>query len=242
MDVKVGSGAFMKTVGRAEELAQSLIGTAAAAGLKTHALITDMNEVLGTTAGNAVEIVESVRYLRNEHREARLDEVVLELCAEMLLLGGLEADRGAAKARADRAVSSGAAAESFGRMVSALGGPAGFVGDYHKHLPKAAVSQPVLTGRDGYLAEVDAFAVGNAIIALGGGRRKLDDKLDLSVGFTDVVPIGTQLDRDTPLAIVHAGSTEAAEHAAGLLRKACRIDGAKPATRPVVYKVLNSSL
>src|SRR5690606_7163044 len=104
MDVKVGSGAFMKTVERAEELARSLIGTARQAGLKTHAVITDMNEVLGTSAGNAVEIAESMEYLLDDHRERRLDEVVLELSAEMLLLGGIESDRAAARSRADRAV------------------------------------------------------------------------------------------------------------------------------------------
>jgi thymidine phosphorylase len=238
MDVKVGSGAFMKTVERAEELARSLIGTAREAGLKTHALITDMNEVLGTTAGNAVEIVESVQYLRNERREKRLDEVVLELCAEMLLLGGIEADRPAAKARADRAVSSGAAAGAFDRMVSALGGPAGFVEDYDQYLPKPAVSEPVPAARGGYLAEVDAFAIGNAIIALGGGRRRIDDQLDLSVGFTDIVPTGTKLESDTPLAVVHAASEDAAKHAAGLLRTACRIADEKPPARPVIHRAL----
>ena len=238
MDVKVGSGAFMKTVERAEELARSLIGTADAAGLRTHALITDMNEVLGTTAGNAVEIAESMEYLRDERREPRLDEVVLELCAEMLLLGGTETDRAVAKARADRAVKSGAAAKAFDHMVSALGGPAGFVGDFGKYLPTAAVSAPVSVGRAGYLAEVDTFAVGNAIIALGGGRRKLDDELDLSVGFTEVLPIGTKLETDTPLATVHAASEDAAKHAAGLLRQACRIDDEKPPVRPVIHRRL----
>jgi thymidine phosphorylase len=235
MDVKVGSGAFMKTLARAQELAGSLIGTAAAAGLKTHALITDMNEVLGTSAGNAVEIAESIEYLRDGHREPRLDEVVLELCAEMLVIGGIEVSREKAKARAAAAVSSGAAAESFERMVVALGGPPDFVADYRKHLPQAAVVKPVVGGSDGYLAEVDAFAVGNAIITLGGGRRKLDDRLDLSVGFTDVVPVGARVERNTPLAMVHAKSEADAAAGADLLRKAFRVGEAKPAARAVVY-------
>ena len=242
MDVKVGSGAFMKTVERAEELAQSLIRTAAAAGLETHAVVTDMNEVLGRSAGNAVEIAESMEYLQGNYREPRLDEVVLELSASMLVLGKIETDWEKAKARAESAVTSGSAAEAFDRMVVALGGPKNFVAGYAKHLPRAAVAQPVEAGDEGFLAEVDAFAVGNAIIALGGGRRKLDDKLDLSVGFTDVVPIGTKVGRDTPLATVHAGSADAAKHAAELLQNACRIDDEAPPPRPVVYKVLNSRL
>jgi thymidine phosphorylase len=235
MDVKVGSGAFMKTVERARELAKSLIGTAAAAGLKTHALITDMNEVLGTTAGNAVEIAESMEYLKGERREARLDEVVMELCAEMLVIGGIESDRSKALARADAAVTSGDAAEAFDRMVAALGGPEGFVGSYGEHLPQARVLRPVEAGREGYIAEVDAFAVGNAIIALGGGRRKVEDRLDLSVGFTAVLPVGTEVRRRSPLAMVHANSEAKAAAAAELLRKAYRIADAKPADRPVIY-------
>ena len=238
MDVKVGSGAFMKTIERADELAQSLIGTAAAAGLKTHALITDMNEVLGITAGNAVEIAESMEYLQDEYREPRLDEVVLELCAEMLLIAGIETERREARQRADAAVTNGAAAEAFDRMVSALGGPRDFVLQYRKHLPQAVVTRPVPAGGVGYLAEVDAFAVGNAIIALGGGRRKLGEKLDPSVGFTEVAPIGTKVSRDTPLAMVHAATADAARHAADLLQEACRIDETRPAPRPVIYRIL----
>jgi thymidine phosphorylase len=241
MDVKVGSGAFMKSLDEAEKLARSLIGTAAAAGLRTHALITDMNEVLGTTAGNAVEINESVRYLRGEHREARLDEVTLELAAEMLMIGGVESDRETALSRVDAAVTSGDAAERFGRMVAGLGGPADFVEKYKKYLPKAQVVLPVTAGARGYLAEVDTFAVGNAVIMLGGGRRKLDDTLDPAVGLTGIVPIGTQIDADTPLAMVHAASRESAEQVATLMRKACRISGDAPAKRPVVCRTMHEA-
>ncbi|MEQ8207961.1 MAG: thymidine phosphorylase, partial [Woeseia sp.] len=104
MDVKVGSGAFMQSMSRAEELSRSIIGTAARAGLKTHAVITDMNEVLGYTAGNALEIAESVRYLRSEGTEARLDEVVRALTAQMLLLTGVEHDAASAAKRVDEAI------------------------------------------------------------------------------------------------------------------------------------------
>jgi thymidine phosphorylase len=238
MDVKVGSGAFMKTLEQAEVLARSLIGTAGAAGLKTHCLITDMNEVLGTTAGNAVEIAESVRYLRNERRDARLDEVVLALCAEMLLIVDIETDREQALKRVGQALVSGAAAERFARMVAGLGGPADFVERFETYLPKAKLSMPVEAETTGYLAEVDTFAVGNAVIVLGGGRRKRDDRLDLSVGFTDLLPIGSKLDSGTPLGTVHAASPESARQAADLLRRACRIAARPPGVRPVVYPAM----
>ncbi len=143
MDVKVGSGAFMASMEQARALARSLIETAGGAGLKTHALITDMNETLGLTAGNAVEIRESVAYLTNRRREPRLDEVVLALCARLLVLAGVESSEDAARQRADRAVTSGKAAEVFGRMVAALGGPADFLERTDHHLPSAPVTLPV---------------------------------------------------------------------------------------------------
>jgi len=139
MDVKVGTGAFMDSHERAVELANSIIATANSAGLKTHALITDMNEVLGTTAGNALEIAESMRFLRNEEREPRLEDITLALCAEMVLIGGLEDDRGAARKRCEDAITSGRAAEIFGRMAAALGGPSDFVERYDSYLATAPV-------------------------------------------------------------------------------------------------------
>ena len=176
MDVKVGSGAFMPTLERATELANSIIGTAAAAGLKTHAIVTDMNEVLGDTAGNAVEIVESIRYLKNEHRESRLDQVTLTLCAEMLLLTGAESNRDVAMARVDEAVSSGGAAEKFEQMVAGLGGPSDFLTNYEKYLTVAPIIEPVYARSSGILSRVDGIQFGNAIIELGGGRRVLGEK------------------------------------------------------------------
>jgi len=238
MDVKVGSGAFMASMEQARALARSLIETAGGAGLKTHALITDMNETLGLTAGNAVEIRESVAYLTNSRREPRLDEVVLALCARMLVLSGVESSEDAARQRADRAVTSGKAAEVFGRMVAALGGPADFLERTDHHLPSAPVTLPVPAAHDGYLAAVDARALGNAIIELGGGRRRADDKLDLSAGFTEIVSIGSAVDRERPLAVVHAATEADAQRAILNLRAACTIASSPPSSRPVIYETL----
>jgi thymidine phosphorylase len=238
MDVKVGSGAFMASLDEARALANSIIGTAVEAGLETRALITDMNETLGLSAGNAVEIRESVDYLANARREARLDEVVLALAAEMLLLGRIETDRAAARRRAESALTSGKAAEVFGRMVAALGGPKDFLERFDHYLPTAAVRLPVPAGQQGFLAAVNARAVGNAIIQLGGGRRRADDKLDLSVGFTDIAPIGTAVDRNHPLAVVHAASDADARRAVEQMRAACTITQGRPPPRPVIYETL----
>jgi thymidine phosphorylase len=236
LDIKAGSGAFMTTVEHADSLGNAIVRTAESIGLSTRALVTDMNEVLGHCAGNALEIAEAVRYLRNEERNARLDEVVMQLCAEMFLMTELEPGRDAARKRADDAVTSGRAAEAFGRMVAGLGGPPDIVENYERYLPKAAVVEPVYPAQDGYLVEVEAFAVGNAIVELGGGRRAQGDELDLAVGFSEVASTGTWVDREMPLATVHAASKDAAAHGADLYRKACQIGGKQPSTRPVVYR------
>jgi len=240
MDVKFGTGAFMATTDEAETLATSIVGTAGASGMKTHALLTDMNENLGLTAGNAVEVRESVQYLRGDHRESRLDEVTLGLVAEMLFVGGIENDRAAARNRADEAVSSGRAAEVFARMVTALGGPTDFLENYDRHLPSAPVVKPVLAQRQGILTNVDGRKFGNAIIELGGGRRKVDDELDLSVGFVDVAPVGATIDANRPLAVVHAANEATATLASDMLREACVLGESSPPDRPVIHKILDA--
>lgn len=236
MDVKFGSGAFMPTLQQARELAESVVATAALANLKTHVLITDMNEVLGRTAGNALEIAETVRYLRNEDRESRLDTVTLGLCAEMLLTAGIETDRDTALRKVDEAVSSGRALEVFAKMVVALGGPIDFVERADAHLAKAPVIKAIHA--DGILTSVDTRAIGNTIIQLGGGRTRVGEALDMSVGFSDIASIGTRLDSNTPLAVVHAASSDDADRAEALFRGACSLGSDAPPEAPVVKEIL----
>ncbi len=240
MDVKVGSGAFMASPERARELAASIIRTASRAGLESHALITDMNEVLGACAGNALEIEEAIQFLRGERREPRLNEVTLGLCAEMLIVAGLEADRDAAISKCDAAVVSGRAAEVFAKMCAALGGPVDFIENSAGYLPRAPVQRPVHA--DGYLAAMDARTVGNAIIELGGGRRRMGEKLNLSVGFSQFAPIGSWLDAETPLAVIHAASEAHAAAAEPPLLAACKVTESPPAARPVICEILTGKV
>ena len=240
MDIKFGSGAFMATTDEAETLATSIVGTAGASGTRTHALITDMNENLGLAAGNAVEVREAVQFLTGDYREPRLDEVTLMLVAEMLIVGGVETDRDAARQRANDAVSSGLAADVFARMIAALGGPSDFIENYDQYLPSAPVVQAVFAKQEGILTNVNGRMFGNAIIELGGGRRKVDDELDLSVGFVDVAPIGAVIDRNRPLAVVHAANDDTAELASRLLLEACVLGESPPPERPVIFKTLDA--
>lgn len=236
MDVKVGTGAFMETPERARELAKSIIGTAAKAELKTHALITDMNEVLGTTVGNALEIEESILFLQNDTQDPRLREVVLALCAEMLVVGGKEHERETALARCEEALTSGRAADVFARMVAALGGPEDFMDRYSTYLPAAPVVRPVYAS--GVVTAVDTRAVGNAIIELGGGRREVGQALDLAVGFSEMASIGSKLGEDRPLAVVHAASEDDAIRAEQNLLAAVTLGDMAPPEQPVIYEIL----
>jgi thymidine phosphorylase len=238
MDVKVGTGAFMSDVDEAEELASSILATAAKADLRTHALITDMNECLGHSAGNAVEIAESIEYLKNNERESRLDEVVMSLCEEMLVMTNVESDSAVARTKVEEAITSGKAAEVFARMVHALGGPGDIVDNYVRYLPAAPLTRAVHSADAGYVAAVDAFAVGNAVIELGGGRRTMKDELDLSVGLTNVAPIGSAVDKEHPLAVIQASSEDTANVAAAMIRDAYEISASPPADRPLIYNTL----
>jgi thymidine phosphorylase len=234
MDVKFGSGAFMARREAADELALALVEVAGGAGLPTVAWLTDMNEVLGSAAGNAVEVREAIDYLTGAAREPRLHEVTVALSASLLVQGGLAADEHAARAAVERALDSGTAAERFGAMAAALGGPSDLVEAPDRHLPAASVRRPVPPSRPGHVTAVDCRATGLAITGLGGNRRREDDAIDYAVGLTDIAPIGAAVGPDRPLAIVHAAGEAAADEAAAALRAAVTVGDEPPPARPVV--------
>ena len=235
LDVKVGSGAFMPDHNAAEALATSLVRVANGAGLKTTALITDMNEPLASAAGNALETLNAVRFLTGERRDPRLEQIVIALASEMLLLGDLARSEAEAPDMARAALESGRAAEIFGRMVAESGGPADFVERASAHLPRAAVIQPVLPQEPGTVAGIDTRDVGLAVVALGGGRTRAEDRIDHSVGLTDLAGIGEAVGPDRPLAVVHARDEAAVAAAAETIRRAYRL-GDPPAERRLVYQ------
>jgi thymidine phosphorylase len=229
MDVKTGSGAFMPTLEESRELADSIAHVATGAGVPTVALITAMDQPLASAAGNAVEVRNAVEFLTGTRREARLGEVTVELGAEMLAVGGLVPDIVEGRSRIHAVLASGAAAETFARMVHALGGPSDLLDDPGRHLPRAKVVRAVAAAEEGRVASIDTRAVGLAVVALGGGRKRPHDGIDHSVGFTEFAALGDVVGRERPLAIVHASSEEAAEAAAAALRAAYGIgDGADP--------------
>jgi thymidine phosphorylase len=238
MDVKVGSGAFMPTREDADELARAIVEVAQGNGLPTSALLTDMNEVLGRTAGNAVEVRESIDHLTGAASDPRLREVTLALSAELLRLGGLHPDDGSARAAAERALDDGAAAERFAAMVVELGGPADLLERPDDHLPSAPIKLAAEPAEAGTVSAVDVRAVGLAVVGLGGGRMRETDEIDHAVGLTDVAAIGEQVGPGgKPLALVHSRTEEDARRAATALREAYTL-GASPTPEPLVLEVL----
>ncbi|WP_058912140.1 thymidine phosphorylase [Entomohabitans teleogrylli] len=236
MDVKVGSGAFMPTYALSEQLAEAIVGVANGAGVRTTALLTDMNQVLASSAGNAVEVREAVQFLTGEYRNPRLLEVTLALCADMLVSGNLAADETQARMKLQAALDSGKAAETFGRMVAAQKGPADFVERYAHYLPVAPFSKAVYADRAGFVAQMDTRALGMAIVAMGGGRRQASDTIDYSVGFSDMARLGESVDGQRPLAVIHAQDEARWQAAASALKASIDIDDAAPDETPVVYR------
>ena len=235
MDVKYGTGAFMREVDDARELAESIATVSTGAGVPCVALLTDMNQALGRAAGNALEVRESVAHLRGETRDERLWGVTAALSAELLVLGGLQPDAAAAEAAVGRALDSGAAAEHFGRMVAALGGPADFIERADTHLPSAPVVRPVEADLPGYVGAVDARALGLAIMDLGGGRHRVDDSIDYAVGLDNIRRIGEPVGGDEgPLCILHAANAADADRVEDALRAAFTISNTPPDAAPIV--------
>ncbi|MGA0596974.1 thymidine phosphorylase [Enterovirga sp. CN4-39] len=234
MDVKVGSGAFMLHLPDAKALAERIGTVANGAGLRTSALLTDMDEPLASVAGNAVEVAYAIDYLTGRRREPRFHEVTVALGGEMLRLGGLAADEEDGRARVEEAIASGVAAEYFARMVAALGGPLDLVENPGRHLASAPITRAVEPHRPGIVAAIDTRAVGLAVVALGGGRTRPEDPVDPAVGLTELAGIGRWAGQGKPLAVVHARDEAAADRAAEAVRRAYSIADFDAAKTPTI--------
>src|SRR6056297_2384240 len=235
LDVKAGSGAFMTTMEEARALARSLVDTANGAGCRTVALISDMNQPLAASVGNAVEVADCLEVLTGDADGGALAELTIELVAELLVMAGVQDGLDAARRAASDSLSSGAAAERFGRMVAALGGPSGFVEDWRTHLPGAAVRVDVVAPRAGTVSGVDGRALGEAVVHLGGGRLRGGDPVDPAVGLSGLAAIGDRIEAGAPLATVHAADEAASESAVGAVLGAYRL-GDGPVAPPALIR------
>ncbi|MBY6081810.1 thymidine phosphorylase [Ruegeria arenilitoris] len=222
LDVKVGSGAFMKTLDEARKLAQALTETANTAGCRTSALITDMNQPLAPALGNALEIAEVMKVLTGG-QPSPLAEISAELGGVLLSDAGMVGDAQAGQDMIAEVIRDGRAAERFGRMMAAVGGPLGLVEDWARYLPEASVILEVTAQDEGYVSAMDGEALGLAVVALGGGRQVESDVIDPAVGLSGLVRLGDKVSAGTPMAVVHAAREDAAQRAAQAVRAAITI-------------------
>ncbi|MCP4393837.1 MAG: thymidine phosphorylase [Alphaproteobacteria bacterium] len=224
MDLKVGNGAFMETPDDARALATSIVSVAKEAGVKASALVTDMNQILGRAAGNAVEVREAIDYLRGDYRDARIHETVMALCSEMLVIGGVCGGYEDANSKLQASLDSGKALELFARMVDCLGGDASVVDKPDAVLPKAPVIRPIFAEKEGVIAEMNTRDVGLAIISLGGGRTNPSQAINSAVGFFEFADVGESVDTSSkPIAVVHAASETDADRAENQIQKAVKV-------------------
>jgi thymidine phosphorylase len=236
MDVKAGSGAFMPTMEKSIALAESIVAVGNGAGVKTSALITDMNESLAPCAGNAIEVQCAVDYLTGKSRPARLHEVTMALAAELLVISGIAKDIPAGTQALVRCLEQGRAADVFAKMVALLGGPGDFIEQPQKYLARAGVTVPVKAARDGVVGKIDTRALGLAVVSLGGGRRRASDAIDFSVGLSKFVALGARVHAGETLAIVHARTQAEADEGARQARAAFDIGDSAAAAHKAIYQ------
>ena len=204
MDVKTGNGAFAAEMSMAQVLSQSISQVATGAGVPTRCLITDMNQVLGRSVGNAVEMMECIEFLLNPAQaDERLVDLTLELAAHMLDLSGVADNLNDAKDKASAALNQGRAAQVFARMVAGLGGPTDLLEKPQHYLPQAPIVKPILASHSGYVCAMDVRAIGLSLVTLKAGRSKADDAIDYAVGLSGMAQIGDYIEQGQPLAVAH---------------------------------------
>jgi thymidine phosphorylase len=225
LDVKVGSGAFMKDLAAAQNLASALVSTANAAGCPTRAVISDMNQPLVPSLGNALEVAEVMRVLNGEV-QGPIVELSAALGGVLLAGAGLAKDVEVGSAMIAAAIADGRAAARFGAMIAALGGPVRFVEDWRRFLPEATVVREVTARHDGIVQSINGEALGLCVVALGGGRTIESDPVDPAVGLSGVVRLGAQVRKGQPLAVIHAARPAQADRAMADVRAAITLGDA----------------
>ncbi|MBI5631222.1 MAG: thymidine phosphorylase [Elusimicrobia bacterium] len=237
LDVKFGSGAIFKDPGEAQGLAKALVATAKLLGIKTVALLTDMEQPLGRSIGNALEIRQAVEVLRGDKGASDYLECLLALGSWMVYLGGasrsLEEARGVLEAR----LSDGRALEAFRRMVRAQGGDPRVADDFGV-LPKAAASSPAPAPRSGYVRRLDARGVGEAAVLLGAGRQVMDDTLDYGAGIYLEKKVGDRVSSGETVARLYGGDDAKLEKARERFLSGLEIGASRPKRRPLIRRIL----
>jgi pyrimidine-nucleoside phosphorylase len=236
LDVKTGNGAFMREFEDARKLAEMMASTGRAMGKRVIGLISDMNQPLGRWVGNAVETMEAIETLRGD-LEGDFAELCLELAARMLIAGGVESDLETACDKAVDAITSGRALERFRACIEAQGGDPRVLDDT-KLLPQAGKQRVITAGRAGFITGVETDEVGRVVMDWGGGRRRLEDKIDHAVGLHLHVKIGDQVNAGDPLVTAYYNDESKFEEMSARLRAAYRIEESAPKSEPLIKAIV----
>jgi pyrimidine-nucleoside phosphorylase len=241
IDVKTGSGAFMREPAKSKQLAQALVKTGNDLGIRSQALITDMNQPLGRAVGHSVEVLESVKLLRGDIEEGARPvlDLSIELAARMVLLAKLEDNIDAARTRVRNVHESGAALETFRRNVEAQSGDPRVVDDPQSILPLTAKTFPVESPRSGFISQVDTAEVGYAIAEAGGGRVRIEDKIDPRVGFISEVKIGDEVRSGDSIGVVFCDDANRGQAAAARIQASYQIGEETPQRPDLIKEVID---
>ena len=241
MTVPFGTGAFMRTKQDASALAKALIEVAERAGLPMVALISDLEEVLGSSVGNALEIYEVIDFLEGREQEPRLKEVVLTISAEIVAMAGIAPDLESARALVESKLDDRSGAGKFAAMVAALGGPADLIERPETYLAVATVAEPVYSAVNGIVESMDCYKIGMALVALGAGRAQASDTIDYAVGISGVAHVGDSVGRERPLCVLHAQTRGQWEVAAKAIQDAVRVTQAARVPQPVIRQRIETT-
>jgi len=207
LDVKVGNGSFNSTLEIAQNLAHSLVNVAKGAGLECEAILTDMNQVLGRSAGHSLEVIECIEYLVSNKRDSKLEAITNELASSILMMIKNISKEESLK-QINTVLANGKAAEKFERMINALGGSNSFLSTYKKELSNNTFVQDIYLEKQGWIKEIKTRDLGLLLIELGGGRKQVDDKINYHVGYDNVLGVGESVDSSTPVIKVYANSKD----------------------------------
>jgi len=242
MDIKTGNGAFAADYKMAQELAQSIANVSNQSGVPTSCLITDMNQVLGHSVGNATEVIECLDFLVNpKDASTRLITLTIELSAYMLQLSGLEKDLDIARKKSQDALNSGQAASIFGKMIYELGGPIDLLEKPNKHLNPMPIISPVKSKASGYISEIDVRAVGLSMIHLKAGRTKSTDPIDHGVGLSEIVSVGQWVSKGDTLAMAHCRDKDQISYLEKTLPPLITLNDNQITSPVLIHEVLSSN-
>ena len=238
LDVKVGNGSFNSSIGIARDLSHSLVSVAKGAGLKCEAILSDMNQVLGKSAGHTLEILECIKFIKNENKDPRLEKITYELTASLLMMV-YKISKDEALQKIKEVIANGLAAEKFEIMVKALGGPANILSSYEKDLKINLVKNDVFIEKKGWIEKIETRQLGLILIELGGGRKQVTDKINFSVGYDNVVSIGDMADPAKPILTLYSQTKEDYENVRKKICDCFVISEKESKKLPEVYETIN---